>query len=323
VSVRTVLVVAFALVFGGSAAVGVNSLVNGNRPDAKKMETIPVVVAAIDIPRGGTITSDLIKLREYPKDLAPQGVITKREDAIDRAVFTPLVKDEPVFEGKLAPKGSGRGMAALVPPGMRAFTIQTTNVASGVGGFVLPGNKVDVLLTMNGGSKAGGGITTTLLQNVEILAVDQRIDAPADNRVDPNNLRSVTLLVTPDQAAKLDLGQNKGTLHLALRNAEDSSPADARPTTLAGLEGYQELPWDERAKGVLSALGKALTPTKTQAEAAPVAPPAPAPPPAPVALRPQPRVIRIYRGATSIQELAVGDALPQATQVTDSRGSAN
>ena len=78
---------------------------------------VPVVVAAVDIPRGGTITADLLKTRDFPKDLVPPGAITKAEDAVDRAVFIPLVKDEPVLEGKLAPKGSGRGLAALGPQG--------------------------------------------------------------------------------------------------------------------------------------------------------------------------------------------------------------
>lgn len=313
-SVRTLLVVAFALVFGGSAAVGVNSLVNGNREAPTKVETVPVLVAAFDIPRGGTLTAELVKTRDFPKDLAPPGSITKHDDAIDRAVLIPMVKDEPVLEGKLAAKGSGRGMAALVPPGMRAFTIQTTNVASGVAGFVMPGNKVDVLLTMNGNNRTGGGITTTLLQNVEILAVDQKIDAPADNRVDPNQLRSVTLLVTPDQAAKLDLGQNKGTLHLSLRNIEDKGPANTRAATLSGLEGYQEMPtpWDERAKGVLNALGKVLAQKKPQEAPGPVI--VPAPPPAPQ------RVLRIFRGMNSLQEFAVGD--PRA-QGQAARNSAN
>lgn len=297
-STRTALVVAFALVFGGSAAMGVNSLVNSNRTAGQQVETVPVVVAATDIPRGGTITGELVKVLQFPKKLAPPGTLAKQDDAVDRAVLSPLVKDEPVLDGKLAPKGSGRGMAALVPSGMRAFTIQTTNVASGVAGFVMPGNRVDVLLTMNAvGAKdrTGGGITSTLLQNVEILAVDQKIDAPVDNRVDPNQLRSVTLLVTPEQAAKLDLGQNKGTLHLTLRNPEDKRHADARPATLSGLEGYQENAWDERAKGVLEALGKALAqgprpPVQVQPVPAPPAP-EPAPEPAPAA-----RTIRIYRG---------------------------
>lgn len=130
-------------------------------------------------------------------------------------------------------------MAALVPSGMRAFTIHTPSVASGVAGFIMPGNKVDVLLTMEG---RRGGTTITLLQNLEILAVDQRIDAPSDYRVDPNQLRSVTLLVTPDQAAKLGLAQNKGALHLSLRNLKDDQPADTSPARQAELEGSREEP---------------------------------------------------------------------------------
>ena len=150
----------------------------------------------------------------------------------------PLVKDEPLLEGKLAPKGAKRGMAALVPNGMRAFTIHTPSVASGVGGFVLPGNKVDVLLTMDWKRDS---LTTTLLQNLEILAVDQRIDAPADNRIDPKQLHSVTLLVTPDQAARLALAQNKGSLHLALRNHKDDQVLRTSRARMAELDdGFRE-----------------------------------------------------------------------------------
>jgi pilus assembly protein CpaB len=125
----------------------------------------------------------------------------------------------------------------MIPSGMRAFTILSPHVASGVAGFILPGNRVDVLLTvaMGGGNDlSGGGTTMTLVQNLEILAVDQRLDAPSENKVDPN-LHSVTLLVTPDQASRLDLGQNKGMLHLSLRNPEDVVETDSRPATLADL----------------------------------------------------------------------------------------
>src|SRR5262249_56623723 len=124
-------------------------------------------------------------------------------------------------------------------------TISTTTLASGVAGFILPGSKVDVLLTVTRtgtSDPTGGGQTSTLLQDVEILAVDQLVKAPADNRVDPKELRSVTLLVTPQQAAKLDLGQNKGILHLSLRNPEDHAPAVTRPATLADLGLYAEPP---------------------------------------------------------------------------------
>jgi pilus assembly protein CpaB len=263
--------VMLALVFGGSAAVGVNSLVSKSQGARPNLETVPVVVAVTDIPRGGMIKADLVRTREYPKDMVPTGAITKVQDALDRAVFIPLVREEPVLDAKLAPRGAGRGMAALIPQGMRAFTIHTPSVASGVAGFILPGNKVDVLLTMD---SKGGSMTTTLLQNMEILAVDQRIDAPAENKVDSNQLRSVTLLVTPDQAAKLELGQSKGSLHLTLRNLKDDQPVDAHPARLAELEGYQEPP---------------------QAQPVEEAPP-PQAQPVEEAPSPTPKFVTIYRG---------------------------
>lgn len=264
-SPRTLIVTVLALIFGGSAAVGVNALIKS----PPKGDVVPVVVAAADIARGGTITAEVLKTREFPRDLVPPGAITKKEDAIERTVAIPLSRDDAILENKLSPKGAGRGLAALIPKGMRAFTI-TTSLASGVAGFVLPGNKVDVLLTITDGaqnSSTGGGSTTTLLHNVEILAVDQRIDAPAENKVDIKEMRSVTLLVSPDEANVLELGQSKGNLHLALRNWDDRVTDRSRPATMLDLQLRQERTWDERAKDVLAALGNAL------AKARPAAPP--------------------------------------------------
>ena len=257
-SPRSVAIAVLALTFGGSAAVGVNILYK-QQGSAASVETVPVVVAKVDIPRGYMISADKIKVRNFPKDLAPAGAITQEADALGRVAFHSLVKDEPLVDPKLSPKHSKGGLAALVPPGMRAFTIQTPHVATHVAGFILPGNKVDVLLTMNGlgpNDQTGGGVTTTLLQSVEILAVDQRLDAPTENRVDPKSLQSVTLLVTPDQAAKLDLGQNRGTLHLSLRNPTDTKPAATQPATLSGLQFHQEKPWGEQLSQVIETFAK-------------------------------------------------------------------
>jgi pilus assembly protein CpaB len=231
-SLRSVLVVVLALFFGGSAAVGINAL-RSPPPPASAPETVPVVVAAADVPRFTTLSADMLKTVDFPKDMVPPGTLSRTDDALDRVTLSQLVKDEPVLNGKLATRGSGRGMAPGIAEGMRAFTIQTPNVAAGVAGFILPGNKVDVLLNVN--APNGGAITTTLLQNVEILAVDQRVEAPAENKVDANQLRSVTLLVTPQQALKLDLGQNKGMLHLALRNPSDTVTSPPQRTTLDEL----------------------------------------------------------------------------------------
>lgn len=297
-SARSLIMVLLALIFGVSAAVGVNSLLNN--ATAPKVETVPVVVASQDVPRGGNITTELLKVKEFPKDLVPAGILARPEDAVDRSVSVPITKDEPVLESKLAPKGAGRGLSALIPRGMRAYSVKVPDVAQGVAGFVLPGNRVDVLLSIGeiGGvrDESGGASTTTLLQNVEILAVDQKMDAPAENKVDANSLRSVTLLVTPQQANLLDLGQNKGMLHLALRNRDDDQAAKVQPATLADLRYRQEKPWDERARGVLDALGQALARRSDTPPPPPPAPPAPNDPetePEP----PKPVAIRTLRGA--------------------------
>jgi pilus assembly protein CpaB len=311
------MVAALALIFGISAAVGVNFLMANRGVDAANVDTVPVQVAAMDIHRGGMITSDLITTREFPKGMVPPGAITKFEDAIDRAVSIPMVKGEPVLDIKLSPKGAGRGLAALVPKGMRAVTIQTPNVATGVAGFVMPGNRVDILLTVSesGGEddSTGGGSTTTLIQRVEILAVDQRIDAPADNKVDVKELRSVTLLVTPNQANLLDLGQNKGTLHLALRNLDDDRDAKARPATLFDLRFRQEKPWNERIKGVLETWAKAHRPSWGVTPPPSSSPPPPALPPI--------LVIRTLRGTTQGMSIMRSHVPVTADQIGEFSGN--
>lgn len=253
-SVRTVLIVGLALIFGGSAAVGVNLVAKQSGPPP---DTVAVVTTAKDVARGAMLAADQLKLESYPRALVPPGAVLRLEDAIGRVNTHALVEGEPLQERKLAPKNAKGGLASLIPPGMRAFTILTPNVSSGVAGLILPGNKVDVLLTLNGDERSGGGVTTTLLQNVEILAVDTRLDAPSDVKTDLRTLQSVTLLVTPDQAAKLNLAQSRGTLHLSLRNPEDNQAALAKPVTLSGLMFYQEKPWSQQLKEVLEAYAKA------------------------------------------------------------------
>lgn len=244
-SLRTFLIGALALVSGLSAAAGVNALrlpvAASNSP-----ETVSIVVAVADIPHFATISTDMVTLHPYPKDLVPTGALTSVEEALDRVAYSPLLKDEPVLNGKLAAKGMGRGMAAGIPDGMQAYTIPTPTVSAGVAGFILPGNKVDVLLTVNsnGGKDdpTGGGSTTPLLQSVAILAVDQRVDAPVENKVNDKELRSVTLLVTPRQAAMLALGQTKGILHLSLRNPNDRKPIRNGVVTMDDIRFLQGKP---------------------------------------------------------------------------------
>lgn len=272
-TIRTVLILVLALMFGGAAAVGV-TMFNNQELGAANVETVPVVVLATNCPRGIRLTADMLATRDWPKHLVPPGAFTKIEDVVGRATLTPVLRDEPLHQARLAKRGDGSGMAVLIPKGMRAFTILTRDLAVGVGGFILPGNKVDVLLTVTNleNSKRGNNhnsATATLLQNVEILAVDQHQDAPKDNKIDTKTLRSVTLLVTPDQASLLDLAQNKGLLHLSLRHPQDSLTENTRPVTMKDLPFEQD---KEPAPPIIPAV-------------TPVAKPKPSAPPPPLTVR--------------------------------------
>lgn len=245
---RTILLAVLALAAGIAAAIGVRRLAEQWQPPAAE-ETISVVTIRADVPRGEKIDAEDVNTVKWPKSKAPDGVSEDRDKIVGRIALTPLFTGQPVFENMLAPPNTLAGLASLVPKGFRAFTILTPTIASGVAGFVLPGNHVDVLLTVSGASQdVGGPVTVTLLQSVEILAVDQLLDAPSENRVRTSSLKSVTLLVTPEQAAKLSLAQNKGTLELALRNPEDQSAAGNIPVTMADLRLRGELPDEEALK---------------------------------------------------------------------------
>lgn len=236
--IQTMIILGVAIVLGG-AAVWLIAPFLSVRGEPVEREDVPVVTAAVDISRGATLQAEMLRIDAIPRRWANPKSIAKTDDVVGRVATMPILAGEPVLSSKIAARGAGIGLAAIVPTGMRAFTIQTPNIATGVAGFILPGNKVDVLLTvkeMGGGVNAHGG-TIILLQNLEILAVDQRVgaDPTAAEKVgaSPKELRSVTLMVTPEQAAKLDLGQNLGTLHLALRNPEDT--AEVRSLRLATI----------------------------------------------------------------------------------------
>ncbi len=260
--------IAVALVCGLGAAVGMQRMTA--RPGAAKVATRGVLYASADVQRGETLREASVEVRQVPVDQVPPGSLEKAADAIERVAHFPMLKGDVISDAKLAPKGAGSGMAALIRPGMRAFTILAQSVSSSLAGFLLPGNRVDVLLTRtNGGgmdSESGGASTILLLQNAEILAVHTNVDSPANNKIDPNEVRSVTLQVSPDDAAKLDLGQNSGTLHLSLRNPTDSGDSQVKPALLADLAG---------------GAGKVAKPSPAPVVAAPPPPPAPPVPPPP------------------------------------------
>ena len=234
-SIRTLVVVLMALGCGGIATFGMFRVLQASRSDndaAPIVETEQVVMLTVDVGLVGTkITGDMVALKDWPKDYLPAGCITNLEDVIGETLRVPVRAGELLLQGKY---GLGRGMAAIVDPGYRAFTIHTPNHSAGVAGFVMPGDSVDVLLTRDDEEIPGGSITTALLQNVKVLASDQMINAPEQNTI--KTLKSVTLSVSPEEGKILTLAQSGGTLTLMLRNKEDLKMSTTGAITWSNIQ---------------------------------------------------------------------------------------
>jgi pilus assembly protein CpaB len=191
-----------------------------------------IVVAAAPLQLGTRLDGNNVKLVDWPSGLAVAGMITRIEDANNRALITPVAQNEPIMEAKLASQQSGAGLSATIPEGMRALSVSVNEVV-GVAGFVIPGTMVDVLVT--GNIPAGGTVTRTILENVRVLAAGQKIEQDRDGK--PQTVPVITLLVNPEDASKLTMAANQGKLQLALRNTIDAKVVSPAPVLQATLFG--------------------------------------------------------------------------------------
>jgi len=189
---------------------------------AEKLEMKDIVVTSKPLPVGVTVKPDDIKVSKIPISAFPKGAFSKPEEVIDRPVISNILLDEPVLEGRLAARGSGLGLAPVIPVGMRAVSVRVNEVV-GVAGFVLPGMHVDVLVTGRPPNKDGGNITmtTTVLQDITVLSAGQAVQANPTGQA--MSAPVVTLLVTPEQAEVMTLAGTEARIQLVLRNASDKT----------------------------------------------------------------------------------------------------
>jgi pilus assembly protein CpaB len=201
---------------------------------SKPMATTQVVAAAKDIPLGAVITkADLTTITIGGS--APKGTILKMDDAVGRGVISEIYQGEPVLESRLAGIGSGGGLAPTIPQGMRACAVRVDEVV-GVAGFVIPGSRVDVLVSGNPpgpGGNTEGVQTQTLLQNIQVLSAGTDIAKDAEGK--PQQVQVVNLLVTPEQAETLSLASNSLKIQLVLRNPLDTQMAKVPPTAMSTI----------------------------------------------------------------------------------------
>lgn len=246
---RRGLLIALIIALGlGLAAGALVMRQSGNTSgEAAKEKTVKVVVMKKSLPRGVRIAAEDVELKEWPERLAVSQFLRKIADVKNRVLVSNVVKGEPLVSNKMAPEKSVEGLSTLIPKGKRAFAVRVNDV-TGVSGFLLPGSRVDVLVTIESdeidlgeGTKKGKekkrkeiALAKTILQDVEVLAAGEKMEAGKSKK---GQIRTpvVTLLLTPKEGEKLALAASKGSIWLSLRNPRDKIAVPSRVLTIQEL----------------------------------------------------------------------------------------
>jgi pilus assembly protein CpaB len=270
---RFVGVLTFAFLVAAGASLILYRVLS-NRPQTTKAATTMshVVLANRNLELGTVLKAEDLVLADWPGQI-PTGAATNMQDFVGRGVTTPIYAKEPVIESRLAPKGAGGGLAAMIPKGMRAVAVRVNEVV-GVAGFVVAGMRVDVIISGSTPSGSGnlGTLTRTLLQNVEVLSAGQDFKKDAEGK--PITVQVINLLATPEQAEQLSLAASQTQIQLVLRNPLDRDEARTPGTALAHLFTGQRT-------GLAQAIGSEPTaprPRAAQPRPAPQIAQAPPPP---------------------------------------------
>jgi pilus assembly protein CpaB len=291
---RFLTVLAVSLVFAlvvSSVFYQMTSSAGGDAPSAA--DEVDVIVAARPLGVGVLITPADVKLAKLPAAAFPTGAYSKVEEVLDRPVVSNILIDEPILEGRLALKGSGLGLAPTIPVGMRGVSVRVNDVA-GVAGYVLPGMRVDVLVTGRPPAE-DDTMTNTVLQNLLVLSAGTQMQT--DARGQPIPTPNVTLLATPEQAEVLTLANSEGRIQLILRNSSDQDMSETTGSFVSEL-------YSGRRKAVAQAPPPAPRPRPVAPPPAPVAVAAPPPPPPPPAPAPPPEVVTIRGTQRSVEVVA-------------------
>ncbi|HTW64110.1 MAG TPA: Flp pilus assembly protein CpaB [Bryobacteraceae bacterium] len=239
----------------------------GSPKKAEQTDLRDIVLAARPLAVGTTVKPADIKIGKMPTAAFPKGAFSKPEEVIDRPVISNILIDEPIVDGRLAARGSGLGLAPIIPVGMRAVTVRVNDV-TGIAGFVLPGMRVDVLVTGRP-PNSDGSVTSTPLQDMLVLSAGTVMQPDQRGQAMPS--ATVTLLATPEQAETLTLANADTRIQLVLRNGSDQTIEKTPGRDIAELYGERAVhkkPAEENPR-----------PRPRPRPVAAVAPPPPPPPP--------------------------------------------
>lgn len=232
-----------ALGCGLVASIGITQVIsNRDKPEVIAGDTQAIFVALEDIGFGEPVTSQVLRLEQWPADKVPEGALTKIEDVEGRRTRTKLYAGEPLLEKKLFGRGaSALGHSTLIPKGYRVVSVQVDKV-SGSASMILPGDRVDVMLylTRNPASGTYQASTRTILQDIKVFAVNSVVGMDSDQDDKSINAQTISLLVTPQQAQKVMLATQLGTIRLLMRGPDPGDQVDIGETTVAELFGTSD-----------------------------------------------------------------------------------
>jgi pilus assembly protein CpaB len=203
-----------------------------SKPEPPK--TQQYVATAASVQAGDVLSATNLKIVEWPASSPLEGAFAKPEQIIGRTVIYPLAAGEPILDRQLTAPGAGIGLTTKIPEGMRAISLRSDQVV-GVAGFLLPGTRVDVLVTYHV-QGSPNPITTTVLQDAQILAAGQKMQADADTKATATDV--VTLLVTPVDAERVVLASAQGSVHFVLRNGSDHQKIADIPTQVSSIGDF-------------------------------------------------------------------------------------
>jgi len=266
---RTTLVVGIAVILAAIASLGMYRVVARMPARTAEVKTVDVVVAQHPLTLGTRITADHVKVVKWPADSPVAGTFTKVEEVVDRGLIAAVEPNEPLTQTKLAALEAGAGLPPSIPPGMRAVSVKVNEVV-GVAGFVVPGTRVDVMVTLaSRKQQSEDSITRVVVSNAQVLTAGTKYDQEKAKEGTPIPSTVVTLLVTPEDGERIALAASDGQIMLALRNPLDTAPTTTNGVRTAGLLG-QSAATPAPAK---PRVARASAPAKpVQAEPAPAQP---------------------------------------------------
>jgi pilus assembly protein CpaB len=233
---RTLIVLAVSVGVATAATFAVYQAVQRMPVREVEVKSYYVAVASRALPVGAMLTPGDIKLVAWPASSPVAGAYSKVEDVANRGLMVPVAENEPLTTSKLASLEAGAGLPPTITAGMRAISVRVNEVI-GVAGFVVPGTRVDVMVTI---ADHEASLSRVVVTNVQVLTAGTKYDQEQAKGGKPVPTSVVTLLVTPDDAERIALASSQGSIMLTLRNPLDHEPTVTNGTRMASLMGAPE-----------------------------------------------------------------------------------